>query len=356
MRPRHRMCLYLSALIWPLAVASPALADRVWLRSGTMLVGTVKSISDGALTIELAYGEPINVPMEAVRGIETDDPRTVASADGDRLVGRLIYSPEDGQTVDTGALGPIALEADKIGALWEAGAPSPELVEAKARYSAERVWNGRVELGASGASGNAERFSIVGSADLERKTEFDRLTLFAEGQFSEENGESTQNQVRVGGRLERNLNERLLAFGTIELERDPFENLDLRAILTTGLGYKIINTEKTQWTARTGLGYQQENFQNGVSTNQGLIGIGYDFVTELGETARFHHQINYLPQFNDPTQDFRVDSLARLELPIVEDKSWSVNLRLRNQYDSRPQPGVEELDTTYSVSLGYSFH
>lgn len=42
-------------------------------------------------------------------------------------------------------------------------------------------------------------------------------------------------------------------------------------------------------------------------------------------------------------------------MPIGNTESWKLRLNLRNQYDSQPRPGIEELDTVYSLNLVYDF-
>jgi len=43
------------------------------------------------------------------------------------------------------------------------------------------------------------------------------------------------------------------------------------------------------------------------------------------------------------------------ELLFSERSPWSIRLGVENKFDASSQPGVDELDTTYFLNLGYSF-
>jgi hypothetical protein len=60
-----------------------------------------------------------------------------------------------------------------------------------------------------------------------------------------------------------------------------------------------------------------------------------------------------LPSVND-FADYRFVHDSALEFPINAG-FWKLRVGLNNQYNSRPQPGREEMDTTYYTRLVLSW-
>lgn len=374
-----------SACAWLLASTADVRAATVFLRDGSLIHGTIVQLVEGRLAIKTGFAGTIEIAAAAIAGIDSEETLVVALSSGDRLRARLDYTPEDGQRLFSELLGDVPLADAEIARLWQPDAIPPALAEAQdtiealelsrqealaaadlarlegaaaleeAIVTAEEAWSGALQLGASASMGNTDRVSFNGRAVANREVEFDRLDLSIEGRFSSENGEATENEVIASGQVERDFSKRLFAFGNLRLERDEFEDLDLRTILTGGLGYFLIREDTQQLKPRAGVGYQVEAFSDSSNNEQGLVTLGYDYLVEVGNLLTFTHKLTYFPTFTDPVGDYRLDSDAAFELPISESRQWRVRLGVRNQYDSVPQPGNEKLDTNYSVSIGYDF-
>ena len=56
---------------------------------------------------------------------------------------------------------------------------------------------------------------------------------------------TTANAVRGGIRYDLNFTEKLFGFAFTDLEFDEFQSLDLRFVAGSGLGYHIINNQRT---------------------------------------------------------------------------------------------------------------
>ncbi|GER06170.1 hypothetical protein GCM10007972_08980 [Iodidimonas muriae] len=365
----------------PLLISNPAVADRVHLADGSLIEGTLVEAAGGRLRFETTFAGVIEIDLEALAGLESDHIVIVSLASGDRLVGRLAFDKQQGQGLSSASLGRLSIRFDDVAALWLEGAQSPEelalqeIEEAQARQIAEleeqhsqevaqletalvtpeKAWSGRTQLGLSGARGNTDRVALNGKASTRRETDFDRLDLSLGWRFARENGKETENEVIGETRLERDFSESWFAFGGLVLEQDEFEDLDLRSVLTAGTGVFFIQEEKQQLKARFGIGYQVEAFQNAPNEEEAILSLGYEYRIQLNGRLLFTHDLIYLPSFNDPVDDFRVESNAALDIPVTESKAWSVRIGVRNQYDNTPVSGNEKLDTFYTLSLGYNF-
>lgn len=333
-----------------------ALADRLYLAGGSQVYGQLVGLDQGELVFRTEFAGELKVEAGSVRGLTTEQAMVVALDGDQRLVGRLVYRPGRDRQIVAGTVGgDVELAVGRIEALWPPDQPSPELRRLRAlQRTAASVWSGSLAIGVTGSEGNTQRLSLNGQAEARRETDFDRLLLRLAGNFAQEEGEQTENEVIGLGRLERDFSDRWFVFGSLELERDRFENLDLRALLDAGLGYFFIREENQEWKGRAGAGYQLEAFEERTE-EAGVLSLGYDYRVDVAERLRFIHNLTYTPDFTAPASDYRLDSNAAIRVPIGGSEAWNLKLGVRNQYDSSPQPGIEKLDTTYFLNLGYDF-
>ncbi|MFW5875464.1 MAG: DUF481 domain-containing protein [Myxococcota bacterium] len=334
------------------AWTSSARADEVRLDSGTRLVGELEGAVEGKLKIQTGVEkEPIEVPFTDVQSLKTDDLWMVELASGRQLRGRF-ESPEDDIRLVTRDMGTLKVRRSAMRALWKPGAPSPKVAELEKKAESLRMpWSIRFRAGVQGAKGNAERVAVNGLTEAKRETPDDRLTLFLRGNYAREDGDLTQGEIIGGFNLEVDFTERWFAYVRSQLEHDAFEQLDLRATPSAGLGWSILQGKPHELRVRLGAGYRHESYQTGVTNNDAVGDAGYDYTLIIDEWLRFTSSVGYAPALTDPT-DFRLTVDHNVAVPIGETK-WSIEAGVRNQYNSEPQPDVEKLDTTYFVNVGF---
>ncbi|GAB4173249.1 MAG: hypothetical protein Kow0020_08430 [Wenzhouxiangellaceae bacterium] len=338
--------LYALALV---AVSVNALADEVILDNGSRLVGSIQAISDSALVLDTDWAGTVEIERGRVVGMRTDSDWRVVFDSGERLVGVLKWDEARGQRLESRRVGEIALQSEAVVSLE---APDAPVIPAQpsAAQRADAVWSGEVSVSVSGASGNTEEFNANPRFTALRETEFDRLKLGLQGRFAEQDGQQTENEIIAAVGLERDFSRRWFALGNVRLERDEIENLDLRANIDLGAGYFVIREPNHEFKPRIGLGVQVEAFEDG-QTNEDLVGVlGWDYRLDLNSRWRFTHVIDYRPTFSDPAGAYRIDSEAAF-VTMLNNGRWGISLRLRNEYNADPEPGVESLDTIYSVGL-----
>jgi len=325
-------------------------ADELVLEDGSRLIGTVQAITDEHVVLETVYAGTIEVKRETIRGMSTDAEWRVVLDSGERMVGALQWNAAEGQRLESDLAGMMALDRSAITALEDPATP----VIATAEQRAAAVWSGDVSLSVNGASGNTDEFSANPRVSALRETEFDRLKMGLQGRFASQDGDETENEVIGTIGLERDFTDRWFTFGNLRLERDELENLDLRVNLDLGAGFFVIRQDNHEFKPRIGLGLQSESFQSG-DTNEDIVGVvGWDYRIDLNSRWRFTHVLDYRPTFSDPTKSYRVESEAAF-VTLLNDNGWGLGLRLRNEFNADPAPGIEELDTVYSVGLQRAF-
>ena len=72
------------------------------------------------------------------------------------------------------------------------------------------------------------------------------------------NDETTARRIGAFGRRDFNLSPRLCAFGRLALDRDQVVDLDLRAALNGGLGWKVVERKALRFSVFGGVGVAEE--------------------------------------------------------------------------------------------------
>ena len=117
-------------------------------------------------------------------------------------------------------------------------------------------WTGKGNVGASFATGNSE--NQAASAALELKNTVDKWqhTFGFAGNYGSESGTTTAQRWEVRGQTQYALTERAYAFGAGRYDDDRFSQYDYQASLAGGLGYRIIDSERTKLWVQGGPGYR----------------------------------------------------------------------------------------------------
>ncbi len=360
----------------------PAAADQLYMYDGSVVSGEVTGLYDDVLSIETSFAGRLDVDKTAVKGIKTDLPMITETNGGERIAGMLAYDETNGQRIYSKNLGAIAVSNAQIHTIWQRDGAAPEVIvlreqqaqqqnmvakvegepaadvaeiQETAAVEADDVWSGSIKFGFAGADGNTKETNFDGKAVANRETEFDRLKLSLQGRFERDDGEETKNEIIGAAKLEHDITDRLFAFTSLNMEHDKFEDIDLRSNLTGGLGYFLIKEDHHELKPRLGVGYEVTAYGNAPTEKEVVLSAGYDYRVDMMETLQFTHSLTYLPTLDSIADDYRIDSDVALAYPIDADKSWNVELGLRNQYDSMPSGDIEKLDTYYSLGLSRKF-
>ncbi len=334
--------------------AAPVGGDEVVLKDGSRLKGTVVKLDEGNVVIKTDFAGELTIPAAKVAGVSSAKAVNVHLESGNRHVGQLNYSQEQGQRVAVeNELRPVNVA--QVTRMWPQGAEDPEIARLKAAADAEKpVWSLRVEAGINGETGNSDRVNGNGRIEAKRTTPTDRFKLYFLGRYGHENGEDTAREFIGGADLEVDIHKNLFAFGKLELETDKFENLDLRTTVAGGLGLFLIREKETELKVRGGLGFQAESFTNGTNTEEVIAELGVDFKKEIAPWLLFTHSTTVHPSLEE-FGDFRATMENAGEIPLTKDEKWKLRLGIRNQYDSDPNAGAKSLDTFYFANIGIDF-
>jgi len=337
-----------------LLAATPAMADVITTSDGSRIVGTVERVSDGKLVILTNIAGRLEIDSSQITGISTDGAVHVAVSSGDTLVGPIEASPDGDTSVVRSTLGDIPIPSSSITQLWPKGAENPQIVaireEARAEIQAAKPkWSATLEGGASRTEGNTDTLEGHGRFDVKRVTTDDLLHLYLAGNYNEQNDRRTTNEYFGGIRYENSITDRWYWYARTELEYDEFERIDLRATAAAGAGYYWLKKPEHELKTGVGVGYRHEAYNGGRTEDSAVIDLGLDYRLDLAPWVQFTHSTVYSPDFLE-FNDYRLKLDTALLMPFKDDR-WAWKVGMRNDYNSRPQRGLDRLDNTYYTSI-----
>lgn len=217
-------------------------------------------------------------------------------------------------------------------------------------------WTGKAEAGVVFSRGNTETTTANGKLDVANELDKWKHSAFLAALYAESENSLTSELETSAERYEARwqsdykFTPRAYWFGGLRYERDEFSGFDYQASLTTGIGYRFIDTERTKFYGQAGVGYRQ--------LKDSLSGEKDDEIIYRGDLG-FEQQLTANTKLTDKliveagaTNTFAGNDLA-LEVKMSERFGLSLGYGVR--YNSDPPPGLESTDTLMTVNLTYSF-
>ncbi|MCA9262546.1 MAG: DUF481 domain-containing protein, partial [Planctomycetales bacterium] len=210
-------------------------------------------------------------------------------------------------------------------------------------------WEGSVEVGMNGATGNADSLSFRTGFDLDRITPAYDWKIDLTYSRAQANGVENQHNALFNSSWDwKFANTRWSAFTRTSLEYDQFKSFDLRVALNGGLAYQLIDTEFTKLKNRFGAGASKEFGGPDDSWKPEAV-FGFDFSHQFSARHKAEATVDYYPSWSD-FSDYRIVTDASWQVLLDEATNLSLKIGVIDRYDSTPN-GAEQNDLNYSMLL-----
>jgi putative salt-induced outer membrane protein len=163
---------------------------------------------------------------------------------------------------------------------------------------------------------------------------------------------TTANAKRGGLSYNLNLNPKLFAFGTVNLESDEFQDLDLRFNPAGGLGYHVVNTKKSTFDVQLGASEDKEYFSTGLNRSFLEVLLGEEYVYKLNGSTSLHEQLLFFPNMSD-SGNYRINFDFAAVTAIRKWFGWQFTVS--DRYLSNPVAGRKTNDLLLSTGLRVTF-
>jgi putative salt-induced outer membrane protein len=209
-------------------------------------------------------------------------------------------------------------------------------------------WTGKGDVGASMATGNSENQSFTGGLELKNKVDQWQHTFGFLANYGNDGEETTAQRWELRGQTQYDFTERAYWFGAGRYDDDRFSAYDYQASLSGGLGYKIIDSERTKLWVQGGPGYRFAELRDTGEKEDGVIFRGdLGFEHQLTETTKIVDR--FLVEAGSDNTYFQND--LGLEVTIKGALGLRVGYQVRHNTDV--PGGVENTDTLTTVGLLY---
>jgi putative salt-induced outer membrane protein YdiY len=333
---------------WQPDAPMPDEFDWLQLASGEWLKGENKALYDDSLEFDSDHFGLIDIDWEDVAGIRSAKTLSVRTTTNDALVGRLL------------------LEGDTAVVIGDTRAelPRADLLTITSGAPRERnYWNGLVSLGVNLRRGNTDQTESNANLRFQRRTIENRVLLDYFGNYNTTEGVQTANNHRGSATWDRFVSEKVFVRPVFaEYYRDPFQNIAHRGTIGTGVGYQLIDTQKTGWRVVAGPAYQWTQFDEvepGEEDSEGTwaLSAGTTYDTELTDWIDFTY--DWRLQFtNEAAGRYNHHMIAGLEIDLLSD----IDLTFSIVWDriEEPQPNADGTlpkkdDFRLIFGLGYDF-
>ena len=215
-------------------------------------------------------------------------------------------------------------------------------------------WSGSFELGLTGASGNNENFNFRAAANAAREDDRSADKLGLTYTYSSDDGDQTANRFAADARHDWKLTDskwRVYLGGTYEY--DEFQDWDHRLSLGPGVGYKVIDNERTDLLLRTGVLGTRE-FGGSDDRWRPEADLGFDLLHQITERQSLEVNFDLYPSL-DPTGPYRFVGDAAWRIELDPEASLFLRIGVEDRYDSSPGLGKKRNDVNYYATIGWAF-
>lgn len=322
-------------------MVTAAYADRLTLSDGSVINGTLKSITDGKAVVVTDFAGEITIPADKVVKLNTTESVEVATVSGKRESGSLAV----GEGSEAAA---ISLPMADIKFLWTAGMADPTLPP-------RRKWDGEVSLDVAGKTGNTEKFNGGAGVIVNLTGPIDKLKLRANAEYARENHATNTKKYLAGIDYERHLfDTEAIWYANGEVEQQTTSGLRLREEVGTGVGYYVIDEARTKLRVRAGFTAKSRKFIDGSHSDTTGAEAGLHYEHDIQEWGKWVTDLTYQPTF-DNIHDYRVLHESSLDIPVLFQYPMSLRVGVSNEYNSRTAPGARRMETSYFAKMVFKW-
>ena len=160
-------------------------------------------------------------------------------------------------------------------------------------------------------------------------------------------------RTAINMRDEYSISQRTYTFGQLDYVRDQFKQMIFFWAPTAGVGYKFINTDRTQLAVDGGAGGVLEKNPGIPSSKSGSLTAGHRFQRKISSTAALTEGLSSVWK----TSDFG-DSLTNFSAGLTTAVSGKLQLKLEfvDSYKNRPPTiSIKKNDTAFVTTFAMKF-
>jgi putative salt-induced outer membrane protein len=225
---------------------------------------------------------------------------------------------------------------------------------------AHAAWTGKGEAGLVISSGNTETEAGNVKLALTREADNWKNTFGLAALYASDEGGATAQRWEASTQADYNFSPKTFWFGAARYEDDRFNGFEYQATVSSGLGRKFVDTDRTRFVGTAGVGYKFFETRDAFDENGALIQEGAsDSEVVFRGTLDVEHRLTDTTKLIDrfiveagADNTFYRNDLS-VEVKMTEVLALALGYSVRHNSD--PPPGFERTDTLTTVNLVYEF-
>ncbi len=227
----------------------------------------------------------------------------------------------------------------------------------------EPGWTGKGQAGLLFSQGNTEAKSANAAIDLARASDAWTHAFHLGGLYAQSADITSAQRWDAAWQSNYDLTADLFLFGALRYAADQFSGFDYQAAATTGVGYRMIDTEAVKLTGQLGAGYRQSRpeliFKDAAgavidrvpleSEGEAIAVAGLDYSHALNAYVSLSNKL--LVEYGS-SNTFTTDAFA-LNVKMSEKLALGVGVAV--QHNSNPPAGLKKTDTVETLNLVFAF-
>jgi len=319
-----------------------AQTDSLLLDTNTIIVGEVKSMKRGVLTIETNYSDSdFNIEWLEIKKIYTQSVFLTSLTDGSRIVGSLRSGEGNSITI-----------IDREGAVeTEVQIPDIVFLQPLNEGFGSRL-DAAVDFGLSFTKANNLKQFTFGT---NIKYTEDKWSALINANMLRSTQDNAADIRREDASFVFNyfLPKDWYLSPQVSLLSNTEQLLDLRTIVSMGVGKYFVNTNRMYWGVLTGLSYNNERFSSDAqdrSSVEGILGTELNMF-DIKDLSIITRLITY-PSLSESGR-WRVDWNFDLKYDLPLD--FYVKTGITLNYDNQPTAGASDSDYYWKLAFGWEW-
>ena len=322
---------------------SASYTDRIHLKNGDVITGSLKELDRGNLRFKTLTMDTVYVNWVDIESIDSDKYLRIERVDGSFNNGVIQQSDlSRGLVVDDRGR-EVAIPILAVSTIQPI----------KVKESFWRQLEGDISTGIDYKKAS-DLLLINLSSNLRFKQEKYEVALSANWNETSRTENNNSSRADVSGTYTRFLRNRWFWKGSAGFERNEELGLDLRTLVGATAGRYLVQKTTWRWELNGGLAGNWENRFDGTTTTsvEGLIRSSLEVFKHTLPITRLSANVNVFPGITESGR-MRVNSDITLRNEIVRSVFW--DLSFYSTFDNRPPQGASEEDYGIVTSIGASF-
>jgi len=210
-------------------------------------------------------------------------------------------------------------------------------------------WTGKGEAGLAFADGNTDSRTANARIESTYKADVWEHRFNIGGLYVRSEGDTTARRWDIGGQSRFDFQPNTFWYGGARYEEDRFSGFDYQALLTTGIGRRFIDNDRTRLSAQVGVGYKQlETLTTPRETDKSITGVAsMDFTHQITDTTSIFDRFG--GEFGEDNNFMRNE--AGVVVKMTDRLALSLAYTVR--HNTEPPAGFKKTDTLTTANLVY---